>query len=82
METLAESNFQSPSPVSWGPSRLDLFGAELSGVSLHKWLDAPVASNNLWMKAEALGGIISQPHAISWGRFRLDIFALGTTRSA
>lgn len=80
VESLGESNFQSPSPVSWGPARLDLFGAQFAGVSLHKWLDALDVSNNLWSNAETLGGIISQPRAVSWGSFRLDIFALGADR--
>ncbi len=74
-EPLASGLQGSPSAVSWGPNRLDIFALDPNNRAWHTWWDGKA-----WGLGESLappfGGQLSgSPVAISWGPKRLDIFA-------
>jgi hypothetical protein len=58
--------------VSWGDTRLDLFGVGLDG-SLRHGAGSTIDNGT----SESLGGVVGQPSATSWGTNRLDVVALG-----
>jgi serine/threonine protein kinase len=63
----------SPTAVSWGPDRIDLFGRGSDGAIYHNYWDGS------WHSFESLGGnFIYGVAASSWGAGRLDVFAIGT----
>ncbi|MBA2394137.1 MAG: protein kinase [Ktedonobacteraceae bacterium] len=63
----------SPTAVSWGPNRLDLFGRGSDGAIYHSYWDGS------WHSFETLGGnFIYGVAASSWVAGRLDVFAIGT----
>jgi hypothetical protein len=69
-----------PAAVSWGASRLDLFGLGMDRQLYHQWW-----GGNSWGPAptgwEPRGGMfIASPVAVSSAPNRLDLFALGTNR--
>ncbi len=64
---------QSPTAVSWGPNRIDLFGRGSDGAIYHNYWDGS------WHSFELLGGnFIYGVAASSWGPGRLDVFGVGT----
>jgi hypothetical protein len=69
----------SPSAVSWGPGRVDVFAVGLDLQLLHWWHNTRYGRHHPpqlpWSGPEALGGTMaSNPTAVSWGPGRLDIF--------
>jgi hypothetical protein len=74
----------SPSVVSWGPVRLDIFVNGIDGNVYHKYFAAGWGPNNIGADWESLGGVpvgarvIGSPAAVSWGPDHLDIFVTGT----
>jgi hypothetical protein len=68
----------SPAVVSWGLSRLDVFGiSSRDGGVRHAWFDG-----QNWSAWESLGGTsTSSPAACSWGPGHLDIFVRGENGS-
>ena len=69
----------SPSAVSWGPGRVDVFAVGLDLQLLHWWHNTRYGRHHPpqvpWSGPEALGGTMaSNPMAVSWGPGRLDIF--------
>merc|ERR1711939_691882 len=80
-EALGGTFTDSPTAVSWGPSRLDLFGLGTDNQVYHKSWDAK--DGRVWRPSiqnwETLGGTFTDsPTAVSWGPSRLDLFGLGT----
>jgi hypothetical protein len=70
----------SPTVVSWGPNRLDIFALGIDRQIYHKGWDGTqwVPSPTDW---ESLGGTFSDtPIVTSWGPNRIDLFGLGTDR--
>jgi len=67
-----------PSALSWGGDRLDVFGVSLDGSLRHAWGAVSGGGGS----SESLGGVIGQPAAVSWGDGRLDIVALGADSTA
>jgi subtilisin family serine protease len=63
----------SPSAVSWGPDRLDVFVIGVDGALLQRaWVGDHFAD---WVN---LGGsFVGSPSAVSWGPDRLDVFVIG-----
>jgi hypothetical protein len=78
----------SPTAISWGPDRLDIFGVGTDNGVYHKWWGdsdwRPDPLNpDVW---EALGspdasGVFSTPTVVSWGLGRLDVFVVGSDTS-
>jgi hypothetical protein len=63
-----------PTPVAWGPDRLDVFVVGTDTALYHRWWDGAQ-----WGGWEPLGGILQSPPApVAWGPNRLDVFARGT----
>ncbi len=67
-----------PSSVSWGENRLDIFSVGNNGAVWHKWWDG-----RRWGGWESLGGFFSNPSlsSVSWGPNRIDVFGIGTDRA-
>jgi hypothetical protein len=60
--------------VSWGPNRIDVFGAGTDSALWHRWWDG-----SKWGGWESLGGVLESPPAVdSWGPNRIDVFVVGT----
>jgi hypothetical protein len=63
----------SPSAVSWGPGRTDVFVRAANNGLAHKYF-----ANGRWSGWEDTGAFInSSPSVTSWGPNRLDVFARG-----
>jgi hypothetical protein len=79
LNPVSEPFAYSPAVVSWGLSRLDVFGISSGDGSLrHNWFDGQI-----WHSWENLGGaaITASPAACSWGPDRLDVFVRGENGS-
>ncbi|KAJ6087463.1 hypothetical protein N7467_006377 [Penicillium canescens] len=67
----------SPTAVSWGPERFDIFTTR-DNIVCHRWFDA--THNPQWSEWEFLGGMKfkNSPAVVSWATGRLDLFGIGT----
>jgi serine protease AprX len=71
----------SPTVVSWGPNRLDIFVVGTNRALYHKWFDGSNWGPSL-TGYEFMGGtIVGQPRVVAWGPNRLDVFVVGTNRA-
>lgn len=63
-----------PTAISWGKDRLDVFGVDFYGVVWHLGWDG-----SKWLEREDLGGdhLTGTVAATSWSANRFDIIALG-----
>jgi hypothetical protein len=72
-ESLGGTIQGSPSAVSWGSGRLDIFAIGTDSAVWHLWYE------NGWGSWESLGGVAKNaPAVVSWSAGRLDLFAIGT----
>ncbi|MFK5645249.1 S8 family serine peptidase [Ornithinimicrobium sp. LYQ121] len=66
--------------VSWGASRLDVFGIGTDRATYHKWWGGSWGPSLTGYEYQ--GGVCtSRPEVASWGPNRLDVFVLGTDRA-
>lgn len=61
-----------PTPVSWAPGRLDVFGRGTDGSLQHR----PWAATPGWPWSSLGWGLASPPSIVSWGPNRLDVFMI------
>ena len=68
------SGMGSPSAVTTGSKRIDVFAIGSDGNLYRRWWDGA------WHGLDNLGGgnLINTPAAISWGSDRIDVFAIGS----
>ncbi|KIJ46724.1 hypothetical protein M422DRAFT_249886 [Sphaerobolus stellatus SS14] len=73
---IIDAEVQAVEAVSWGPGRIDLFGHDYRGSTLHRsWNDGELA----WTSWEDLGGVILQvAKAVTHAPGGLNIFGTGT----
>src|ERR1051326_7977384 len=65
--------FDTPTAVSWGTGRIDVFVRGQDQQLWHRWFD-----NGSWSGWEELGGQLSSaPTVASWGPGRLDVYVRG-----
>lgn len=68
----------SPTAVSWGSGRLDVFYKRDDLTVVHGFTNTAGSSTPTWTWENLGGNIVGRPRVVSWGSGRLDVIVVGT----